>query len=207
MIRGEINMYKADPKALHPKNFYSFFSGSLTPRPIAWVTTKNDDGGLNLAPYSFFSGVNTRPPMIMVSIGNHQGRKKHTAENILREKEYFVDIANETQLNQMNQSAKKYEKNVSEVTELSLNTISSEYIKTPRLEGVLAAFECVLYEYHELPGNHVFYLEVKCIHIDEKYIKDGQIDTETYKPLARFLGNSYAVDYRIIRTNHPDHEV
>jgi len=199
-------MYKADPKELHPKNFYSFFSGALTPRPIAWVTTKNEDGGLNLAPYSFFSGVNTRPPIMMVSIGNHQGEKKHTSENILREKECVIHITNETQLQQMNQSAKKYEKNVSEVHALQMKTTDSDTIKTPRLEGVLVAFECVLYDHHELPGNNVFYLEVTCMHIDESYIKHGQIDIETYKPLSRFLGNSYGVDYKIIRTNHPEHD-
>lgn len=198
-------MYKADPKKLHPKNFYSFFSGVLTPRPIAWITSKNENGSINLAPYSFFSGVNTRPPIIMVSIGNHQGDKKHTSENILREKECVIHITNETQLNVLNQSAKKFDKGISEVSELKLETTESHHIKTPRLSEVIAAFECELYEHHVLPGNDVFYLSVLCIHIDEKYIKNGQIDTDTYKPLSRFLGNSYGVDYKIIRTPHPDH--
>lgn len=199
-------MYQADPKTMHIRNFYSLFSGTLTPRPIAWISSKNDDGSINLAPYSFFSGVNTRPPIVMVSIGNHQGEKKHTSNNILREKECVIHIVSEKHLSELNQSAKKYEKNVSEVDVTSLEIEPSNHVKTPRIKGVLAAFECVLYQHQELPGNDVFFLEVLNINIDETYIKDGQIDIETYKPISRFLGNSYGIDYKIIRTNHPDRD-
>lgn len=197
-------MFQADPKTMHRKNFYSFFSGALTPRPIAWITTKNDDGTLNLAPYSFFSGVNTRPPIVMVSIGNLKGEKKHTSTNVLREKECVIHIVGEKHLNALNQSAKKYEKNISEVTVNGLETEASLNIKTPRIKGVLAAFECILYQHQKLPGNDVFFLEVLNLCIDENVIKMGQIDIDTYKPLSRFLGNSYGIDYKIIRTHHPD---
>jgi len=199
-------MFHADPKTMHRKNFYSFFSGALTPRPIAWITTKNDDGTLNLAPYSFFSGVNTRPPIVMVSIGNLKSEKKHTSTNLLREKECVIHIVGEKHLDALNRSAKKYEKNMSEVTVNDLETEASLTIKTPRIQGVLAAFECVLYQHQELPGNDIFFLEVLNLCIDENVIKMGQIDIETYKPLSRFLGNSYGIDYKIIRTNHPDQD-
>ena len=59
-----------NPNVSHPRAFYSLFTGVISPRPIAWVLTKDQNHTLNLAPYSFFSGVNTRPPMVMLSIGS-----------------------------------------------------------------------------------------------------------------------------------------
>ena len=195
-----------DPNQLHPRAFYSLFTGILAPRPIAWIVSKNSNETLNLAPYSFFSGINTRPPMIMVSIGTIQGEKKHTSENILRTSECVIHIADVSMLDALNASAHRYEKGVSEVDILKLETEASTHIHTPRLKGVLAAFECRLHSHHTLPNNDVVYFDVVSMHINNAAVKDGQIDVEKVKPLSRFMGNYYGIDYTFTKTNHPDHE-
>jgi flavin reductase (DIM6/NTAB) family NADH-FMN oxidoreductase RutF len=193
-----------DPKKIHPRSFYSFFTGSLSPRPIAWITTKNDDNSINLAPYSFFSGINTRPPIIMVSIGNYSGVKKHTSQNIIRNRECVINIVDKNYLEKLNLTGKKFDKNVSELTHVNLKTKKSEKVSVPSVSGVVASFECVLFEHHKLPSNDVFYLEVISLFVDDKFILNGQINTKLFKPLARFMGNTYAYDYKIIKTKNPN---
>jgi Conserved protein/domain typically associated with flavoprotein oxygenases, DIM6/NTAB family len=111
------------PSSTNARYFFQLFSGSLVPRPIAWITSTNQDGSLNLAPYSFFGGVNTRPPMVMVSIGTHEGELKHTGENINRTKECVIHIPSVSHIDAVNKSAHKYEVNVSELLQTGLSTV------------------------------------------------------------------------------------
>jgi len=121
--------FQAD--STNARYFFQLFSGSLVPRPIAWITTVNEDDTINLAPYSFFGGVNTRPPMIMVSIGRHEGELKHTGKNITRTKECVIHIPSERHMDAVNKSAVKFETNVSEVEVLDLPLIESDIVATP----------------------------------------------------------------------------
>ena len=110
----------------------------------------------------------------------------------------------ENYLEKLNLTGKKFDKNVSELTRVNLKTKKSEKISVPSISGVLASFECVLFKHHKLPSNDVFYLEVINLFVDDKFILNGQINTKLFKPLARFMGNTYAYDYKIIRTNNPN---
>ena len=193
-----------DPEKLHPRAFYSLFSGIMAPRLIAWVASLNDDKSVNIAPYSFFSGANTRPPMVVLSIGSIQGRKKDTASNIIREKECVIHMADETMIKKMNVSAKKLKKNESEAEAFNIDLIPSIKVKTPSIKDTIFQMECTLHQHISLPQNDMFILEVKQLSIDEKYLKNGQIDVEAYHPLTRLMGNYYATHYDMKKLIHPD---
>jgi flavin reductase (DIM6/NTAB) family NADH-FMN oxidoreductase RutF len=195
-----------NPNTLHPRAFYSYFTGILTPRPIAWILTKDHEKRLNIAPYSFFSGANTRPPMVVVSIGTKDHSKKDTAINIINQKEAVIHIVSSDYMDVLNASAKNYESTMSEVEILNLPTKPSLTIDTPQLIDSIAILECILYSHQELPTNDLFILEVKAMHINDTYIKDGQIDVHKTKPISRFMGNYYGVDYTLIKKEHPDLE-
>lgn len=193
-----------NPNTIHPRAFYSLFTGIISPRPIAWVMTKNQDHVINLAPYSFFSGVNTRPPMVMLSIGSMHHQRKHTTQNIIDSKECTIHIVDVSMIDALNVSAKAFAKDVSEVKVLDLEVSNSHYIQTPQLKKALAILECKLHKHIELPTNDAFILEVLALHIDESALKDGQIDVLNVKPLSRFMGNYYGVDYTFVKKEHPD---
>jgi flavin reductase (DIM6/NTAB) family NADH-FMN oxidoreductase RutF len=195
-----------NPKDIHPRAFYSLFTGVISPRPIAWVLTKNESHILNLAPYSFFSGVNTRPPMVMLSIGTMHDQKKHTTQNIIASKQCVIHIVDASMIDVLNSSAKAFSKDESEVDILNLEVIPSQLIDTPQLKHAIATLECVLYQHIKLPTNDMFILEVVALHIDESSLKDGQIDVLHVKPLSRFMGNYYGVDYTFVKKEHPDSE-
>jgi flavin reductase (DIM6/NTAB) family NADH-FMN oxidoreductase RutF len=181
-----------DPKDHHPRYFYQLFMGALIPRPVGWVTTLNEKGSVNLAPMSCFNAINTRPPMVMISVGDQDGELKHTVENIYREKECVIHIPEFHELEAVHQSAGHYPKNESEATLLGLETTGSETVKTPSLKATKIRFECILHSVHELPSNHVIFLEIKNLIIDESLMENGVISNEKFKPIARLSGGHYS---------------
>ena len=52
------NGFKRDP-----------FKAFVSPRPIGWISTINEHGQSNLAPYSFFNAVSADPPCVMFASG------------------------------------------------------------------------------------------------------------------------------------------
>lgn len=181
-----------DPRDHHPRYFYQLFMGSLVPRPVAWVSTLNADESVNLAPMSCFSAVNTRPPIVMISVGEQDGNLKHTTENILRKKEAVLHIPEFHQLKAVHQSAGHYEKNVSEAEMLNLELMASQTIQTPALKASKVRMECTLHSVHELPSNHVIFLNVETLYIDETLMENGTISNHLFKPIARISGGYYA---------------
>ena len=199
-------MASFQPDTTNARYFFQLFSGSLVPRPIAWITTINEDKTVNLAPYSFFGGVNTRPPMIMVSIGRHEGQLKHTGQNITRTKECVIHIPSERNVDDVNKSAYKFEKNVSEVEVLDLPLQQSEHIETPSLADSLIRFECKLNKIVDLPTNDMFIFDVVSLVIDDSVIKDGIVDIKALSPISRIGGNFYTLVGDVIQKPHPDNE-
>lgn len=193
-------------ESTNARYFFQLFSGSLVPRPIAWITTVNEDGTINLAPYSFFGGVNTRPPMVMVSIGRHEGELKHTGQNITRTNECVIHIPSEIHIDAVNKSAHKFEMNLSEVEVLDLPTIPSDVVATPSLEGTLVRMECKLNKVVDLPTNDMFILDVVNLVIDDSIIKDGIVDIKALNPVSRIGGNFYTLVGDVIQKPHPDNE-
>ncbi len=181
-----------DPKDHHPRYFYQLFMGSLVPRPVTWVSTLNEDESVNLAPMSCFSAVNTRPPIVMISVGEQDGNLKHTTENILREKEAVLHIPEFHELNDVHQSAGHYDRNVSETEALDLELRASETLKTPSLKKARVLMECTLHSVHELPSNHVLFLNVERLFIDDSLMAHGTISNQFFKPIARISGGYYA---------------
>lgn len=89
-----MKQFKAD--TLSKKQNYKLLSGSIIPRPIAFVTSQDKSGHLNAAPFSFFNIVNSAPPMIMISTVRSEGKRKDTSVNIEETEEFVVHITDET---------------------------------------------------------------------------------------------------------------
>ena len=72
-----------DLKELEPRDIYKLMTGSVVPRPIAWVSTISKEGSGNIAPFSYFNAVSANPPMIMFSSGQKDAlTPKDTIRNI-----------------------------------------------------------------------------------------------------------------------------
>jgi flavin reductase (DIM6/NTAB) family NADH-FMN oxidoreductase RutF len=182
------------PASLDHAQAYKLVTGIVVPRPIAWVTTMNEDGSVNLAPFSAFTFVSTEPPMLGFNCGRRLGERKDTARNVLRTREFVVNIGDDSMLEAIHASSAELPPNVSEAAQLGLETVPGRVIATHRLADAPASMECRLERVLEfgISGAEFFVGEVVNFHVRDDLYLDGKIDTETLRPAARVGGPVYA---------------
>lgn len=173
---------------------YKLLIGCIVPRPIAWISTLSAKGKTNLAPFSAFTFVSSKPPMIAVSIGQRSSGLKDTARNIVRDKEFVVNIADLPLIEAVHRSAFEFPEEVSEIEALKLATLPSKDVRPPRLEAAPISLECRLHDVIEFGENRAQLVigEVLRFHIRDVLCKDGKIDSAKLNPIARLGGPNYA---------------
>lgn len=189
-----------DPRTLAAEEAYKLVIGAVVPRPIAWVSTLNAGGRVNLAPFSAFTFVSPKPPMLAISVGRKAGTYKDTARNILENEEFVIHIADQALLGPLHQSSYEYEPDVSEVDELGLATLPSKIIRTPRLAAPPIAMECRLRHVMEFgeTRSRLIVGEVVMFHFRDGLVENGKIDTKALDPICRLGGPRYATLGKII---------
>jgi flavin reductase (DIM6/NTAB) family NADH-FMN oxidoreductase RutF len=76
------------------------------PRPIAWVSTVDEAGIFNLAPFSCYGLVSASPPVIGFSVGSYRdGKKKDTLRNIELTGDFVINVVTEELAAAMNVTA------------------------------------------------------------------------------------------------------
>src|SRR5271154_7431173 len=117
---------------LTPGKRYHVLSSLVVPRPIAWVTTLNEDGQANAAPFSYFQLMGENPPLVVLGIGRRRdGSAKDSFRNIRRTKEFVINLVNEENAEQMNLSSTEFPAGMSETEALGLKTEASVVVKPP----------------------------------------------------------------------------
>ncbi|MFT5497971.1 MAG: flavin reductase (DIM6/NTAB) family NADH-FMN oxidoreductase RutF [Kiritimatiellia bacterium] len=173
---------------------YKLLSTLITPRPIAWVTTVNDAGIINAAPYSFFNVFGTQPPIVAFAPGNRSsGKPKDTAANIAATGEFVVNLVDEATAEAMHLTSASEPSEVNELDVAGLNTIPSERIKPPRIAEAPASMECTVYDVLTIGENRLVIGYVHLLHV-----RDGVLDPETlrlipdaYPIIGRMFGSGY----------------
>lgn len=187
--------------SIGPEATYKLLVGAVVPRPIAWITTLNAHGGVNLAPFSAFTYVSVKPPMLGINCGRKAGVPKDTGANIKAQGEFVVHIADETMAEPLHLSAIEYPPEVSEVAELGLETLPSSSIRTPRLAIAPIAMECRFHSAtpYGATGSEFVVGEVLLFHFRDGLCENGKIDTMRLRPLCRLGGPNYASLGELIR--------
>src|ERR1700721_4053300 len=124
---------------------YNLLIGLVAPRPIALVTSMNEDGRLNAAPFSSYNYLCTDPPIIGMGVTNRpEGDHvpKDTAHNIRRTGEFVVNVVTEDIAQQMNICATDFPAEFDELEMAGFTTAPSQVVKVPRIAQAHAAFEC-----------------------------------------------------------------
>lgn len=176
---------------------YKFLIGSILPRPIAVVSTKNIDGSNNLAPFSFFTGISASPMIVAFAplIRTSTGQKKDTVINIEREKEFVINFTNEENCDKVNAASEELDYGQDEFVHAGLTPIASELVKACRVQESPIHFECILRDiisYGDKPGAGTLITgEVVKVHIDESIYDNGRIITSLWKPMGRGAGNDW----------------
>ncbi len=184
-----------DTSEIDHTQIYRLLIGSIVPRPIAWVSTVNKEGMPNLAPFSFFTAVSHAPPMVSISVGEKQRELKDTAQNILETGGYVIHTVVNGSEEQMNRSSANFPPEVSEFSEVGLETTPSDIVGAPRIVNAPVAMECQL---RSLITNgtewktHLVIGEILRWHIrSDLMIEDKYIDPHRLGPVGRLGGVNY----------------
>ena len=144
------------PTDLTPAQWHPFLVGAVAPRPIAFASTIDAEGRVNLSPYSFFNAFSSNPPILVFSPANRvrDNSQKHTLQNVREVPEVVINICDFALVEQMSLASTEYGKGVNEFTKAGLTELASEMVRPPRVAEAPAAFECVVEQIIALGHNH-----------------------------------------------------
>ncbi|SFM28482.1 flavin reductase family protein [Salibacterium qingdaonense] len=183
-----------DPAVEEIQDFYKLMTGSVVPRPIAWVSSKSGDGVLNLAPFSFFTVASRQPPTLAISIGpgvkEREGTVKDTLTNIQERGEFVINIVSLELGEEMKTSSGNAAPDVDEFREAGVTPHLSESIDIPMVQEAPISFECVLDQVIPVGTDHLVLGRAQRVHVETKaYAGHYRIDIDQLKPLARLAGD------------------
>lgn len=179
------------------KQNYKFMIGSIVPRPIAIISTRNEDGSANVAPFSFFNGICSSPMLVSFCPVKKPltGDKKDTLLNIEREGECVISIPTVSMAQAVNDCATELAPGESEFEFSGLTPCPSELVKAPGVKESPINFECKLVkvlEFGDKPGaGAIVICEVIKIHIEESLLENGRINTDKLDPVGRGAGSDW----------------
>ena len=194
-----------DPTTLTPRDAYGLMIACVIPRPIAWTSTIDTKGNVNLAPFSFFGGVTTDPMTVMVSVGRRQGLHKDTARNLIDTGEAVVHIATRPLATKMVHTSQDAGPDVDEFELVGLTKADSVEVRPPRVAEAAIALEATMQQHLQV-GNgpvDVFLLEVVHLHVKDEYLVDGKPDPAKLAAVGRLGGPSYCDTSDVFSVTRP----
>lgn len=187
-----------DFASLTPLERYRWLASTITPRPIAWVSTRSPEGVDNLAPFSFFQVISDDPPTLLVNV-NHRadGSLKDTLRNAQATGELVIQLVSFEQADAMNASSAQLAPQQSEFEYCGIATAPSQCVAPPRVAAAAVAFECrvaqILAYPPQAPNCDLLFAEVLLAHIDDRVLNEqGRIDPARLDLIGRLGGASYS---------------
>lgn len=192
------NIKSIDPISLETKELHKILLSSIAPRPIAFASTVDSNGNVNLSPFSYFNVFSSNPPILIFSPSRRvrDNTTKHTLENAIETKEVVINVVNFPIVEQMSKSSIEYEKGVNEFIETGLTQVESLLVKPPRVLESPISFECKVQDIVSLGesggAGQLIIAKVVQIHIDKNFLdKNGDILSEKLNLVARMGGDWY----------------
>ncbi|SRR6056297_985913 len=186
-----------DPTEMSTRDLYTKMVQVITPRPIAWVSTRSAAGVPNLAPFSFFSGVGAKPPTVLFCpVNQRDGQPKDTLRNVRETGEFVVNIVSHRLVEAMNQSSAAYPAEVNEFSAIGLQEAPSTRLTAPRVAEAAVSLECRLHEAITLgtgPGGaNIVIGRIVQWHLEDRLLDpDGTISAERLDTVGRMGGTGY----------------
>ena len=181
-----------DPKDLKTAVLHEYLLATVAPRPIAWASTVDKDGNVNLAPFSFFNVFGSNPPTLIFSPSRRvrDNTTKHTLANVLETKECVVNIVNYDIVGKMILTSAEYPGGANEFEKAGLTMAPSVKVKAPRVAESPAQFECKVKDVialgeHGGAGNLII-CEIVHLHLNETiFDENGEIPPTKVDNVAR----------------------
>jgi flavin reductase (DIM6/NTAB) family NADH-FMN oxidoreductase RutF len=186
-----------DPTEDTSAEIYKLMVGAIVPRPIAFVSSVDEHGVRNLAPFSYFTACSSNPPVVCFCTTVRPGSipKKDTLRNIQATKEFVVNIVSEEFAEKMNATAAEVAPEVDEFELSGLTPLASELVKPARVAESRVQMECRLRQVvtvsEKVNGGYLVLGDVLRFHVDETILHDGKIDPDKLRAIGRMGGPTY----------------
>jgi flavin reductase (DIM6/NTAB) family NADH-FMN oxidoreductase RutF len=189
-----------DLASLDPRSRYFLITGAVVPRPIAWVSTVDEHGKRNLAPYSYFNACSATPPIVHFT----STAPKHSIANVKTTGEFVVNIVSGELAQAMRTSSAVFESGQDEFEWAQLDAAPSVRVRPPRVARAKVALECRLRKLLEMGEGTMAFGDVLHVHVDGSVWRDGRIDPTLLAPVGRLSGVNYTTVTDIYRLDIPE---
>jgi flavin reductase (DIM6/NTAB) family NADH-FMN oxidoreductase RutF len=172
---------------------YKLMIGSIIPRPIALVTTVDEHGRINAAPFSFFNCLSADPPILALGVENHPDMAfKDTGHNIRMTEVFTVNIVSHAIAEAMHVCGAKYPRGVDELKEAGLTAMPGEKVVSPWIKEAPASFECRRHVTLELGRSRQIILgQIVFAHFREGVVDERlRVDPDGIDAIARLGGDT-----------------
>jgi flavin reductase (DIM6/NTAB) family NADH-FMN oxidoreductase RutF len=184
-------IYEVDK--LSARQVYNLLIGLVAPRPIALVTSMDESGRMNAAPFSAYNYLCTDPPVVGLGVMDRPGGQfvpKDTARNIRRGGEFVVNVVTEDLAQAMNICATDFPADVDELEMAGLETTASSVVKVPRIARAHAALECVEHATIEIGRSRIVLGRVVAMFVEDEFVDSTgpYIKSEELHAIGRMNG-------------------
>ena len=186
------------PGTISTKDLHQYIIGAVAPRPIAFVSTLDENGIANLAPYSFFNAFSSNPPILVFSSNRRvsDNTTKDTLHNVRQTRECVVNVVPFSIVRQMSLASVEFPSEVSEFEKVGLTPEPSQTIQVPRVAESPVNMECRVKDIIELGehggAGHLIICEVTLISVSESVMTEQRLDPNKLDLMGR-LGRNYYV--------------
>ncbi len=188
-----------DLNKLTGRERHSLLLSVVGPRPIAWASTVDTQGRVNLSPFSFFNAFSTSPPIVIFSSGRRarEAGIKNTHENVLEVPEVAISVVSHEVVQQMSLTSNEYDRGINEFEKAGLTMMKSKRITPPGVAESPVVMECAVTQViplgREGGAGNLIIAEVLLMHVDQRVLAGkSSVDTTKLDLIGRMGGNWYA---------------
>jgi len=197
-----------DVSELENQQKYRLLTGGITPRPIAWISTRSAEGIDNLAPYSFFTVASCNPPVLLYTqVTQRSGIDKDTLKNLMATGECVVNIVNSDLLEKMNLTCASLNIDESEFEFADVESCASHIVAPLSVKDSPVRYECTLRDtisMGELPtGGTVILLDVKSVYVQDDLYDNGIINQKLIDSVGKMGGDTFSLTTKNIELIRP----
>ena len=158
---------------------YKLLAGSVTPRPIAWITSQSAEGARNAAPFSFFNVMSAEPPLVAVGMMRRpDGTFKDTSANLLETGEFVVHLVCESDAAAMNLTCIDAPPGVDEIALAGLEVGPSVAVAPPRILSAPVAMECRVWQTIDTGASLIVLGQVLHFHIADAFVDAARLHVD-----------------------------
>ena len=197
-----------DVDELNPQARYRLLNGGVTPRPIAWISTRSAENVDNLAPYSFFTVASCNPPVLLYTqVTQRNAVDKDTLKNLMETGECVINIVNTALLEKMNMTSASLAIDESEFNFANVESCASDKVLPRSVKESPVRYECTLRDTISISdspaGGTVILLDVKSIYVQDDLYDNGMIDQVLVDSVGKMGGDHFSLTTEMVEINRP----